>query len=105
MFTAIRKVHLAKGVWNTGGGYEYNATLIAATTALVESGPGALSIDRAIGLRTKGSGWALASLVAAAAGSAAAIEAGARGGQDEDEIQRTGRFTREPQPAEQTVNA
>jgi len=30
----IRKLHLAKGVWNTGGGHEYDATLIAATTAL-----------------------------------------------------------------------
>ena len=105
MFTAIRKVHLAKGPWNTGGGYEYNATLIAATTALVDSGPGAPSIDGAIGLRTKGSGWALASLVAAAAGSAAAIKAGARAAQDDDEIRRTGRFTREPQPAQLTVNA
>jgi putative oxidoreductase len=105
MFTAIRKVHLDKGFSNTGGGYEFNATLIAATTALVESGPGSPSVDRAIGLRTSGSRWALASLAAAAAGSAAAISSGARAGQDEAEIPRTGRFTREPQQAEQTVNA
>lgn len=104
MFTAIRKVHLAKGLWNSGGGYEFNATVIAATTALVESGPGSPSVDRAIGLRASGSRWALASLAAAAAGSAAAIESGARAGQDEDEVPRTARFTREPQQAEQTVN-
>src|SRR5215213_2104902 len=36
MFTAINKVHLQKGLWNTGGGYEYNLVLIAAITALVE---------------------------------------------------------------------
>jgi putative oxidoreductase len=30
MFTAIRKVHLDRGLFNTEGGYEYNLTLIAA---------------------------------------------------------------------------
>ena len=29
MTTAIRKVHLPNGVWNTNGGYEYNLVLIA----------------------------------------------------------------------------
>ena len=47
MITAIRKVHLAKGPWVTEGGYEYNLALIAAMTALVESGPGRPSVDAA----------------------------------------------------------
>jgi putative oxidoreductase len=76
MFTAIRKVHFPKGLWNTGGGYEYNLTLIAALAALVECGPGSLSVDRALGIERRGSGWALASVAAGAAGSALAIEAG-----------------------------
>ena len=76
MFTAIRKVHFAKGIWNTGGGYEYNAVLIAAIAALVESGAGSPSIDRALGIERTGSKWALAAVAAGAAGSALAIEAG-----------------------------
>jgi putative oxidoreductase len=78
MLTAIRKVHFRKGLWNTGGGYEYNLTLIAALAALVESGPGSPSVDRALGIERRGSGWALASVAAGALGSAIAIEAGAR---------------------------
>jgi putative oxidoreductase len=78
MFTAIRKVHFQKGLWNTGGGYEFNLTLIAATAALVDGGPGSPSVDRALGLDRTGSGWALASVAAGAAGSALAIEAAKR---------------------------
>src|SRR4029453_17519996 len=64
MFTAIRKVHFPKGIWNTGGGYEYNAGLIAASAALVECGAGSPSIDRALGIEARGSGWALATVAA-----------------------------------------
>lgn len=45
MVTAIRKVHGKAGPWVTSGGWEYNAVLIAAMTALAEAGPGPLSID------------------------------------------------------------
>jgi putative oxidoreductase len=76
MFTAIRKVHFAKGLWNTEGGYEYNAVLIAALASLVQCGPGSPSLDRALGIERKGSKWALASIAAGAAGSALAIELG-----------------------------
>jgi putative oxidoreductase len=92
MITAIRKVHYTKGVWNTAGGYEYNLVLIAATAALVETGPGSPSLDRALGIERKGAGWALAALAAGAAGSALAIEAGRR---FEEEPEATGRFVRE----------
>jgi putative oxidoreductase len=78
MFTAIRKVHFPKGLWNTGGGYEYNLTLIAALAAIVECGPGSLSVDHALGIERRGSGWALAAVAAGALGSAVAIEAGAQ---------------------------
>jgi putative oxidoreductase len=76
MLTAIRKVHFKNGPWNTERGYEYNLTLIAALAALVDGGPGALSVDRLLGIDRTGSGWALASVAAGAAGSALAIEAG-----------------------------
>jgi putative oxidoreductase len=67
MITAIRKAHLDKGPWVTNGGYEYNATLIAAMLALAESGPGRPSVDAAAFPRLKGQGVALAQFATAAA--------------------------------------
>ena len=69
MVTAIRKVHLDKGVWSTDGGYEYNAVLIAAVFALAQHGPGRPSVDESRFPRMHGTGWALAQLAAGAAGS------------------------------------
>jgi putative oxidoreductase len=40
MATAIRHVHGPKGPWNTDGGWEYNAVLIASTLAVVEEESG-----------------------------------------------------------------
>ncbi|QEC49389.1 DoxX family protein [Baekduia soli] len=69
MITAIRKVHAPKGPWVTEQGWEYNAVLIAAVTALAEHGPGRPSVDARLLPGFKGRGWALASLGAAVAGS------------------------------------
>ena len=69
MITAIRKAHLPQGPWNTEGGYEYNLTLVAAMAALVESGPGAPSVDAAAFPNLHGKGLAALVLAAAAAGS------------------------------------
>src|SRR3954469_9121973 len=78
MLTAIRKVHLPNGPWNTQGGYEYNVALIAASLALVDWVPRAPSVDRRRGIEARGSLWTLATLAAGAAGSTVAIEAGGR---------------------------
>jgi putative oxidoreductase len=78
MITAIRKVHLSKGVWASDGGYEYNLVLLAIVFALSDVGPGRLSLDAARGGKRKGLGWALAQLAAAAIGSTVAIELGKR---------------------------
>lgn len=78
MITAIRKVHLANGPWAAKGGWEYNAVLVAALAALVDAGPGDLSVDAALGHDEWGPGWALACLAAGAAASTAAIVLGAR---------------------------
>jgi putative oxidoreductase len=95
MVTAIRKVHAEKGPWNTEGGWEYNAVLIAALTALAENGPGKPSID---GDRFHGRFWALASLGTGIAGSYLATSPPVN---EEPVPERTGRFTRasEPVPA------
>jgi putative oxidoreductase len=55
MTTAIRHVHAAKGPWNTDGGWEYNAVLIAAILAVTET--------------ESGPAWALAALGAGIGGS------------------------------------
>jgi putative oxidoreductase len=78
MTTAIRKVHLKQGLWNAGGGFEYNLVLIAAVTAIVAEGPGALSFDAIVGRLRWGAGWGLAALAAGIAGSTAVVELGHR---------------------------
>ncbi|MEA2334469.1 MAG: putative oxidoreductase [Solirubrobacteraceae bacterium] len=74
MITAIRTVHLKNGPWNSNGGYEYNLVLIVAVLALVEAGPGCLSLDAARGSVRRGPSWALAALAVGAAASTAALE-------------------------------
>jgi putative oxidoreductase len=69
MVTAIRTVHLPNGPWVTNGGYEYNLVLLAAVFAIVDVGPGDLSLDRALGNERSGPGWAILQLAAAAAAS------------------------------------
>jgi putative oxidoreductase len=79
MITAIRKVHQPKGPWAAEGGWEYNAVLIAALFALIDAGPGDVSVDAALGRDEWGPGWALAGLAVGAVASSVAIAAGRRG--------------------------
>jgi putative oxidoreductase len=51
MLVAIALVHLPKGFWNTKGGFEFNLSLIGAAAALALTGPGAISVDSALGIR------------------------------------------------------
>jgi putative oxidoreductase len=96
MITAIRKVHADKGPWAAGGGYEYNLVMIAAVTALTETGPGRPSVDAAVAPRLSGSALAIASLAAAAAGSWLATD---RFNEPEPEFRREPRFERQPAEA------
>lgn len=50
MLVAIATVHLPKGFWVTKGGFEFNVTLIAVAVALALTGPGAYSLDNALGI-------------------------------------------------------
>jgi putative oxidoreductase len=97
MTTAIREVHWANGPWVTGGGWEYNAVLIAALTELADHGPGSLSLDARLFSRMHGTGWALASLTAGVAGSYLASSPPFN--EPEPMIEPTGRFERVEQPA------
>jgi len=62
MTVAVIRVHFAKGVWSTDGGYEYNAVLVAVVFALSGVGAGNWSLDHALGLHLHGAGWALGAL-------------------------------------------
>jgi putative oxidoreductase len=88
MLTAIRTVHWKNGPWATNGGYEYNVVLIAALLGLAESGPGCLSLDRALGIERSGLPLMVAAAALGAADSLAATAASAS--------QPTGEETAEP---------
>jgi putative oxidoreductase len=76
MVAAIVTVHLPKGLWNTGGGYEYNLVLIAAAFAVAGLGPGAWSLDHAFAIDWSSTGWALAALAAGLIGGLGAVTGG-----------------------------
>jgi putative oxidoreductase len=69
MTTAIRTAHQPTP-WVTENGWEHPATVIAAVLAIVEIGPGPLSLDHALGRERSGTGWALAAALAGVGGSA-----------------------------------
>ena len=76
MITALRTA-----VWNEGfkpATGEHEVLLAVAALALTETGPGAPSLDSALGIERRGSAWTVAALGAGAAGSAMAIEMGRR---------------------------
>ncbi|CAN5359239.1 hypothetical protein BH11ACT3_BH11ACT3_19410 [soil metagenome] len=76
MATAITKVHGPKGPWNSNGGYEYNATLIAAAAALTIDGPGPISVDAVFGKSRWGAFWGLLAVGAGWLASSFAVELG-----------------------------
>jgi putative oxidoreductase len=98
MVTAIRKVHWQNGPWNTKRGYEYNAVLIAALTALAEHGPGRPSVDGALFPRLRGVGWAVASLGAGVA-SSYLVTSPPVNEPPEPQVAESGRFERADEPA------
>ena len=99
MITAIRVVHLQNGIWNANKGYEFNLALIAALVTLVDGGPGAVSVDRALGIDDTGGGWALAALGAGALGSTLAIELGRHQQEPIEETQSQAPAPGAPKPA------
>ena len=70
MFVAAVSVHIKKGFFATNGGYEYTLVLGGAALALAFTGPGAFSLDQALGISWSGDAWGLASLAAGLIGGA-----------------------------------
>ncbi len=50
MLVAIALVHWPRGFWVSKGGYEFNLSILAAIAAIAIAGPGAYSLDSALGL-------------------------------------------------------
>jgi putative oxidoreductase len=69
MLNAIESVHWRNGFFAGKGGYEFNLQLLAAAVAIVMTGPGRLSVDRALGLDDNVSGlwWGVGVFALAAA--------------------------------------
>ncbi|HET7568745.1 MAG TPA: DoxX family membrane protein [Gaiellaceae bacterium] len=78
MVSAVRHVHWRNGPWNTNGGWELHAIVLAALAGLAEEGPGPLSLDAALGIELRGAPVALVALGAGTLGSLAASELGSR---------------------------
>ena len=76
MITALRTAIWNEGIKPATG--EHEVLLAAAALALTETGPGAPSLDSALGAEHSGPGWTLAALGAGVAGSALAISMGRR---------------------------
>ncbi|MFF4626429.1 DoxX family protein [Streptomyces griseorubiginosus] len=70
-------VHAPNGFFNTGGGYEYAATLGLTAAGLAVTGPGRLSLDHALG-HTVNRGWMVPAALAVT-GLATAAVVGLRG--------------------------
>jgi putative oxidoreductase len=73
MLVAVATDHAGKGLWITNGGAEYALTVAAITLGVVLIGPGALSLDRWLGLMLGGTAAGGAALILAVGGAAAVL--------------------------------
>jgi putative oxidoreductase len=62
MMVAVGVMHLEHGFFAYKGGWEYNLVLAASALGVAFAGPGALSLDAALGL-SWGEAWAVAALI------------------------------------------
>jgi putative oxidoreductase len=76
MTAAVITVHWAKGLWSTGGGYEYNLVLAGAAFALAAIGAGNWSLDHVFSFSLHGVLWGIGALVVGALGGIGAVLSG-----------------------------
>jgi putative oxidoreductase len=74
MTVAIGKVHGKNGLWLTGGGFEYNALIIAAAFGLTEHGSTFPALDGLLAKKRKGLFWAFVELIAGVGGGFAVMK-------------------------------
>ncbi len=79
MLVATVTVHLPKGFFMQNGGCEYNLALAAGALALAFTGPGALSLDAAVGIAWSGPAWGVSALVLGLLGGGAQLLTRSRG--------------------------
>lgn len=79
MAVAAVAVHLPRGFWNQQGGYEYPLLVLAAMLGLSLTGPGALSLDYALGLQLPEPATWIVVAILAGLGAAGALASRARG--------------------------
>jgi putative oxidoreductase len=70
MTVASVSVHLKHGFFNHNQGYEYTMTLAVVALSMAFTGPGALSLDAALGVRAAGPAWGIAAAVLGLGGAA-----------------------------------
>jgi putative oxidoreductase len=70
MVVAAVSVHVKKGFFAHDGGYEYTLVLAGTALALAFTGPGAISLDQALGISWSGETWGLGALAAGLIGAA-----------------------------------
>jgi putative oxidoreductase len=70
MLVAAVSAHIKKGFFAHNGGYEYTFVLGAVAVGLAFTGPGALSLDQALGISWSGESWGLAALTTGLVGGA-----------------------------------
>jgi putative oxidoreductase len=63
MVVAAGSVHWGKGFFLQNGGYEYTLVLAGGALAVAFTGPGAISLDRSLGISWSGNSWGLFALL------------------------------------------
>ncbi|MGH9520707.1 MAG: DoxX family protein, partial [Terriglobales bacterium] len=73
MLVATVTMHLPKGFFAQNGGYEYPLVMATSALALAFTGPGAYSLDWALGIYRSGTTWAVGALVLGLIGGAVSL--------------------------------
>ncbi|MFL6109754.1 MAG: DoxX family protein [Catenulispora sp.] len=88
MSVAALTDHRGKGFFVFRGGYEYTLVIGVVAIGLAATGPGAWSLDRALGLHVAGAGWAVVALVGGFGAAVALLAASSRLAEGTDFISR-----------------
>lgn len=84
MSVAALTDHRGKGFFVFRGGYEYTLVIGVVAIGLAATGPGAWSLDRALGLCLAGAGWAAGALVGGFGAAVALLAVSSRPGEGTD---------------------